>query len=57
MGNNNSRPPLGDLDIYTCGNVARYSKIISSIFTIKTRSLNNTINLKDINEKYYKEGQ
>ena len=57
MGNNNSRPPLGDLDIYICGNVARYSKIISSIFTIKTRSLNNTINLKDINEKYYKEGQ
>ena len=56
MGNNDSRPPLGDLHIYICGNVRRYSGIISSIFTIKTRSLNNTINLKNINEDYYIEG-
>ena len=56
MGNNDSRPPLGDLDIYICGNVKRYSGIISSIFTIKNRSFNNTINLKDINENYYIEG-
>ena len=56
MGNNDSRPPLGDLDIYICGNVRRYSGIISSIFTIKTRALNNTINLKNINEDYYIEG-
>ena len=27
MGNNNSRPPLADLDIYICGNVERYSGI------------------------------
>ena len=57
MGNNESRPPLGDLDIYICGNVRRYSGIISSIFTIKTDSLNNTIRLKEINEDYYNEGQ
>ena len=57
MGNNNSRPPLGDLDIYICGNVERYSGIINSIFTIKSRSLNNTINLKGINEEYYNKGQ
>ena len=57
MGNNNSRPPLGDLDIYICGNVERYSEIINSIFTIKSRSLNNTINLKGINEEYYNKGQ
>ena len=56
MGNNESRPPLGDLDIYICGNVRRHSGIISSIFTIKTSSLNNTINLKNINEDYYIEG-
>ena len=57
MGNNNSRPPLGDLDIYICGNVERYSEIINSIFTIKSRSLNNTINLEGINEEYYNTGQ
>ena len=57
MGNNESRPPLGDLDISICGNVRRYSGIISSIFTIKTDSLNNTIRLKEINEDYYNEGQ
>ena len=57
MGNNNSRPPLADLDIYICGNVERYSGIINSIFTIKSRSLNNTINLKGINEEYYNKGQ
>ena len=57
MGNNNSRPPLADLDIYICGNVERYNGIINSIFTIKSRSLNNTINLKGINEEYYNKGQ
>ena len=57
MGNNDSRPPLGDLDIYISGNVKRYRKIIDSIFTIKNNSLNNTIRLKEINEDYYNEGQ
>ena len=57
MGNSESKPALGDLDIYICGNVRRYRDIINSIFTIKTTSLNNSIKLKQTNENYYIDGQ
>ena len=57
MGNNISKPSIGDLDIYICGNLKIYLPIINSIFTIKDSSLNNWINLEKVNEKYYKEGR
>lgn len=57
MGNNSSKPVLADLDIYICGNVRRYRRIINSIFAIKDTSLNNRIYLKEINQDYYNEGK
>ena len=57
MGNYSSKPALADLDIYICGNVRRYRRIINSIFAIKDTSLNNRIYLKEINQDYYNEGK
>ena len=57
MGNNISKPSIGDLDIYICGNVKIYLPILNSIFNIKDSSFNNWIYLEKVNERYYKKGR
>ena len=55
MGSLNSKPPLGDLDIYFCGirhNTTNY-RIINRIFTYEDRTYNDKIKLINRDKNYY----